>query len=1086
MSTEQTTTATPSQGGAGPLARLVATRDGRAAPEAPFVIEHREALIYMLCEAAELEHAVMCQYLFAAFSLKRSLDEGLTEPQLAAVQRWRRQVSHVATQEMLHLALVQNLLTAIGAAPHLSRPNLPAPAGHYPAGVQLALIPFGEQALRHFVFLERPEGMDLADAQGMAATGPAVPHLNERDIVPQGQDFATVGHLYRSIEAGLAHLAAEHGEDWLFVGPPRAQATPDLFGWPELVAVTDLASAQRAIDEIVEQGEGPRGDWRSAHFGQFVAIFDEYQQLTEAEPDFDPVRPVLAANVRARERDAGVPLVEDQLSAGVSDLFNVVYEVVLQLLQRFFAHTEETDAQLKVLADATVALMVRVIEPIGDLLTTLPVGDSRPGRTAGPSFELFYESDYLLPHREAAWALLAERIDQAAWLGEELRTGRGAAIGDRLEPALAALREISGTVAANLQPHFPQARLASSTARLTTEDVKALVSRAEALARSAAEGADGIPELAELFATVQGIVADAATGQGCGPADRAVVLPRLVDSVLRPLAEVLGGSAVSDGPRGAGPATGIPAPRPAEAPPAVSDRVWDAARAATGLRVALAEAKSCPPRLAEATAALQDLACRLTSPAEAAIRQEALWQQMTALPAGIQAVRNGPELVTNVARLVDHLGAQTRPAPQLALCRCGASAITPLCDGSHARIGFTDAKDPHRVPDRRDSHPGQQVTVLDNRGICQHSGLCTDRLPTVFRTGADPFVAASGGRMDEIIRAVRDCPSGALSFALDGVEARDQVDRAGTRPPAVEVIRDGPYRITGRIPVVDDDGVPVVRNQGSSLEHCALCRCGHSQNKPFCSGMHWHVGFSDPPRGHEPTLFEWAGGLPGLVRAARLLYERYVPDDSLLAAGFATMTAEQPWGLAGWLAEAFGGPARDGGDDDLLAGVVGWTGGAFGETQRARWVVLFARAADAALLPGDAAFRAPLASAVEWLSRTAMEGGRAPRPTPRWDWAPGGPPPPDRPERAAGAAGEVALATPDQPVGFADHIRPLFREQDRQSMRFAFDLWAFDDVRAHAADVLERVQDGSMPCDRTWPPGQVDVFRRWMDAGMRP
>ena len=50
--------------------------------------------------------------------------------------------------------------------------------------------------------------------------------LSERDIVPRGQDFATVGHLYRSIEAGLAHLAEQHGEDWLFVGPPRAQATP--------------------------------------------------------------------------------------------------------------------------------------------------------------------------------------------------------------------------------------------------------------------------------------------------------------------------------------------------------------------------------------------------------------------------------------------------------------------------------------------------------------------------------------------------------------------------------------------------------------------------------------------------------------------------------------------------------------------------------------------------------------------------------------------------------------------------------------------------------------------------------------------
>src|SRR5215467_2224338 len=161
-------TANVSTAGRGRLAEVIASRGGKAAPEAPFVIGHREALIYMLCEAAELEHGIMCQYLFAAFSLKQRTDEGLTDSELDAVTRWRRQISRIATQEMLHLALVHNLLSAVGAAPHLARPNLPQPANHYPAGVQLALLPFGEQALRHFMFLERPEGMDLDDADGMA------------------------------------------------------------------------------------------------------------------------------------------------------------------------------------------------------------------------------------------------------------------------------------------------------------------------------------------------------------------------------------------------------------------------------------------------------------------------------------------------------------------------------------------------------------------------------------------------------------------------------------------------------------------------------------------------------------------------------------------------------------------------------------------------------------------------------------------------------------------------------------------------------------------------------------------------------
>src|SRR6266516_6440694 len=400
--------------GQGRLAQVIATRGGLASPEAPFVIEHREALIYMLCEAAELEHGIMCQYLFAAFSLKRGEQEGLSGTELDAVRRWRKQVSHVAAQEMLHLALVHNLLSAIGAAPHMARPNLPAPASHYPAGVQLALLPFGEQALRHFMFLERPEGMDLADAEGLAALSRPAPMLPERDIVPRGQDFATVGHLYRSIEAGFAHLTEMHGEDWLFVGPPRAQATAAHFGWPELVAVTGLASAQRAIEEILEQGEGPRGEWRDAHFGQFVNILDEYQQLSAANPGFNPVRPVLASNVRRHERDADHPVISDPLTARVTDLFNVAYEILLQIFERFFAHTEEFDGQLQVLAGATIALMLGVIRPLGDLITTLPVGPAHPGRTAGPSFELFYENDYLMPHREAAWALLAERLREAA------------------------------------------------------------------------------------------------------------------------------------------------------------------------------------------------------------------------------------------------------------------------------------------------------------------------------------------------------------------------------------------------------------------------------------------------------------------------------------------------------------------------------------------------------------------------------------------------------------------------------------------------------------------------------------------------
>lgn len=387
---------------------------GIAPPEPPIVVEHREQLIFMLREAAELEHAIMCEYLFAAFSLKQRTEEGMTVEQLAAVARWRKVVLEVAKQEMLHFALVQNLLTAIGGAPYLARPDLPSPPRHFPPGVRIALMPFGDRALRHFLFLERPEGMALEDPDAAAAVARTQPIMDEHDIVPRGQSYSTIGHLYRAIDVGFAWLVAKLGAERLFIGPPSAQATPESFGWPELVPVTDLASAHRAIDTIVEQGEGVTGEWRTAHFGRFLEIFDEHAAMLEADPTFEPARPVLVGRVRPAEDGDSLPLINDPTSARVADLFNVANEIILLALARYFAHTDETPEQLSTLADVAVELMFGAIKPLGQLLTQLPFGPTRPGRTAAPTFELFYRSGYLLPHRRAAWALIAERLDQAA------------------------------------------------------------------------------------------------------------------------------------------------------------------------------------------------------------------------------------------------------------------------------------------------------------------------------------------------------------------------------------------------------------------------------------------------------------------------------------------------------------------------------------------------------------------------------------------------------------------------------------------------------------------------------------------------
>jgi hypothetical protein len=124
-------------------------------------VARRKRLVSLLTEAAELEHALMCQYLYAALSLKRRVEEGVTWQQLELMRRWEASIMLVARQEMEHLGLVCNLLTAIGEAPWLTRPNLPRPPRQYDLEVTLRFERLTEETLRRFVLLEIPD-TDLA------------------------------------------------------------------------------------------------------------------------------------------------------------------------------------------------------------------------------------------------------------------------------------------------------------------------------------------------------------------------------------------------------------------------------------------------------------------------------------------------------------------------------------------------------------------------------------------------------------------------------------------------------------------------------------------------------------------------------------------------------------------------------------------------------------------------------------------------------------------------------------------------------------------------------------------------------------
>ncbi len=421
----------------------------------------REEVISLLLEAAELEHGLCCSYLYAAFTIKRPEQAAFTAEQEDAVTRWRKLVNSVAQEEMLHLSLVCNLLTAVGGPPHFERAPFPQRSRYYPPGITVELLPFADETITRFLYIERPEHVEVTEID------PALEaHLEEADEPPmvaaaletlaeetqareeKPGDYLTVAHLYAAIEDGLQSLVERMGEDAVFIGPSQAQATPDYFHLPDLRAVVDLASAKDVLAVLIEQGEGTKGDWHDAHYGRFYAVREELRTLRKDDPQFEPAHPALTnPYVIGDAADAEGARIDDPLTVKVMELCNGCYQTMTHVLVRFFSHAGETDEALRVLVKGAVDMMEDVIEPLGKLLVTMPAGPSHPGAVAGPSFEL-YRSVAVSPHRRATWIMLHERLSELASFADRLVDDDGAP--ERLTDVAGALRDVAST----LEPHF--------------------------------------------------------------------------------------------------------------------------------------------------------------------------------------------------------------------------------------------------------------------------------------------------------------------------------------------------------------------------------------------------------------------------------------------------------------------------------------------------------------------------------------------------------------------------------------------------------------------------------------------------------
>lgn len=385
---------------------------------------YRALLADMLAEAAELEHALCCQYLFAAFSLKKSMSEGLTARQADMVRDWQTVLLEVARQEMEHMGLVFNIQVAIGEAPHLVRPNFPLTPQYYETGVVSTLEKFSQHCIQRFVLFELPaNALSAKDKEDLKK------YVGWYDP----KTHVTIGALYEKIGVLLKKISNDgKDEDRLFIGPPGAQFKIGDSGQPQQVrrsgeqgvgtaysvtmnGVTDLKSALATIDQIVREGEGSTADRNNSHFGKFLKVLMQLTDETEKFPTFEPARDVITDPIsqmpgRGNSNKSG-NLITHETTRKVSLAFDQAYSTMMLLLARFFGATDQgQDDSLALENAAFFPMMTMVIRPLSEIITQLPAyADGRPGH-AGPTFR-FELRTALLPHRKSAFDTIATNLD---------------------------------------------------------------------------------------------------------------------------------------------------------------------------------------------------------------------------------------------------------------------------------------------------------------------------------------------------------------------------------------------------------------------------------------------------------------------------------------------------------------------------------------------------------------------------------------------------------------------------------------------------------------------------------------------------
>jgi CDGSH-type Zn-finger protein/uncharacterized Fe-S cluster protein YjdI len=393
-----------------------------AIPQTNATSPSREALIHQLYEAAELEHNLMCTYLYAAFSLKQGTTEGLSAAEADATARWRRAIIQVAIEEMGHLTAVWNITSALGGSPRFGRMNFPLDPGGLPANIVVRLAPFNEEVLQHFIHLERPKGSVENDGEGFKPDFTFTRGVAAARLTPMPIDYETVGDFYDNMTGNLQSFVARIGEKEAFCGDRNLQISRKEIDFQGCDPVICSITAVKAFDAIVSQGEGASTENADSHYCRFKAIREELRKLKAANPAFEPaypaaLNPVLRKPVRQGHR----VWIENEEAARTVDLANTAYMLMLRLISHSYLIPRPHPGKA-LCVDLALGLM-RAMAPLAERAARLPAGPSNPECNAGMSFTALRDAAPL-PPGVSAGKFFVERLRELSDAAQMLaRTG---------------------------------------------------------------------------------------------------------------------------------------------------------------------------------------------------------------------------------------------------------------------------------------------------------------------------------------------------------------------------------------------------------------------------------------------------------------------------------------------------------------------------------------------------------------------------------------------------------------------------------------------------------------------------------------